>query len=428
MRFRIMLNAGRTLFRPFARKNDRQPFFYGYYIVISSIMLLAVVHGTYSSYGAFFNSLQSEFDWSRAVTSGVHSLGFAISGLGAMIFGRLNDRFGPRRILTAGGIMFSLGYFLMSRASDTCQLYLTYCLVISMWPAATDVIVLSTTCRWFVHRRGLVSGLVKAGTGIGIMLVPLLASYFISCYGWRTACTLLALMAIVFILPLVQVLRRDPSQKGLRPYGDDAAIPVGLGDEGFSSSEAVRLKQFWMLCATLFMVWYCANSVMVHMIPYAIDSNVPSIQAAALISIIGGTSIVGRIVMGGAGDRTGARKAFAINFCILLAALLWLYFSTELWQIRVFAVVYGFAHGGFFGLLAPLVAELFGTKSHGALFGMVTFWGMMGGAVGPVVAGYIFDVTQSYQTAFLILIIVSSVGLTLSLLLGRTVGSNTRAA
>ncbi len=136
---------------------------------------------------------------------------------------------------------------------------------------------------------------------------------------------------------------------------------------------------------------------------------------------------MGRVVMGGTGDRTGARKAFAITFCILLAALLWLYFSTELWQLRAFVVVYGFAHGGFFGLLAPLVAELFGTRSHGALFGMVTFWGMMGGAVGPVIAGYIFDVTQSYQPVFLILIIVGSIGLALSLLLRRTVGSNTYA-
>jgi len=165
--------------------------------------------------------------------------------------------------------------------------------------------------------------------------------------------------------------------------------------------------------------------VLVHVIPYAIDSDVPSMQAAALLSIIGGSSIVGRIVMGGAGDRTGARKAFAINSCILVGALVWLFFSTELWQLRAFVVVYGFAHGGFFGLLSPLVAELFGTRSHGALYGMVTFWGMMGGAVGPVIAGRIFDVTQSYQPAFLILIIVSGVGLTLSLLLGRTVGSNT---
>ena len=399
--------------------------FYGYYIAMCSVMLLAVVHGTYSSYGAFFNSLQSEFGWSRAVTSGVHSLGFAMSGVGAMVFGRLNDRFGPRRILTAGGIMFSLGYFLLSRASGTCQLYLTYCLIISMWPAAMDVIVLSTTCRWFVHRRGLVSGLVKVGTGVGIMLVPLLASHFISCYGWRTAYTLLALMAIVFILPLVQILRRDPSQKGLHPYGDDVAIQVELGEEGVSFGRAVRLKQFWMLCIALFMVWYCANSVMVHVIPYAIDNDVSSIQAAALISIIGGSSIVGRVVMGGVGDRTGARKAFTVNFCILVGTMVWLFFSTELWQLRVFVVVYGFAHGGFFALLAPLVAEMFGTRSHGALFGMVTFCGMLGGAVGPVIAGRIFDVTQSYQPAFLILIVVSSVGLTLSLLLGRTVGSNT---
>ena len=423
-----MHNTGVSLLRIFTRKNTGQPFFYGYYIVISSIILLAVIHGVYSSYGAFFSSLQSEFGWTRVVTSGVHSLGFAMSGLGAMVFGRLNDRFGPRRILTIGGVLFGLGYFLMSHVSGTWQLYLTYCLVISIWPSATDVILLSTTCRWFVYRRGLVSGLVKTGTGIGIMLVPLLASHLISCYGWRTAYTLLALMAMVFILPLTQVLRRDPAQKGLKPYGDDAAIQTGLGEEGFSFSEAVRLKQFWMLCAALFMVWYCANSLMVHVIPYAMDSGVPSIQAAALLSIIGGTSIVGRVVMGGTGDRTGARKAFAITFCILLAALLWLYFSTELWQLRAFVVVYGFAHGGFFGLLAPLVAELFGTRSHGALFGTVTFWGMMGGAVGPVIAGYIFDVTQSYQPVFLILIIVSSIGLALSLLLRRTVGSNTCAA
>ena len=134
--------------------------------------------------------------------------------------------------------------------------------------------------------------------------------------------------------------------------------------------------------------------------------------------------ILGRLVMGGGGDRMGNRRALVISLIILIASLGWLQFARELWALYLFAVVYGFSHGGFFALISPLVAELFGTKSYGSIFGVVLFVSQIGGAIGPVVAGRLFDVTDSYYIAFLIMLVLNIIGLALAMLL-KPVGSKT---
>jgi len=100
---------------------------------------------------------------------------------------------------------------------------------------------------------------------------------------------------------------------------------------------------------------------------------------------------------------------------VLILALLWLQVASSAWMLFAFAVVYGFAHGGFYTVLSPTVAELFGLRAHGAIFGIVYFWGTLGGAVGPVVAGRVFDVRQSYDVAFWLLVGLALVGLLLML-------------
>ena len=127
--------------------------------------------------------------------------------------------------------------------------------------------------------------------------------------------------------------------------------------------------------------------------------------------------MVGRLVMGIASDRVGNKRALIICFLILVAALFWLQFAKELWMLYLFAGIYGFAHGGFFALISPIVAGLFGTSSQGLLLGIVISSGAVGGAIGPVLAGHIFDITGSYQTFFLILAIVGIIGLILTTLL-----------
>jgi len=394
-------------------------FFYGYIVVIASFFVILIIHGMHGTYGVFFNPLQAEFDWSRTMVSGANSLGFFLMGLFAIVTGRLTDRFGPRIIVVAYGFTLGLGYSLMSQVNTVWQLYLFYGVIVGMSTSSGDVSLLSTTARWFVRRRGMMTGIVKVGTGTGLFLTPLVASWLISSYGWRDSYLILGIVSMVAIVALAQFLRRDPSQKGLKPYGaytaDDGSSD--LGDEGLSLGEAIRTRQFWTVCASYFLVWYCALTIMVHIAPRAVDLGISAAGAASMISTIGGVSILGRLVMGTAGDRIGNRRALVISFLVLITALSWLQFANELWALYLFATVYGFAHGGFFALVSPLVAELFGTRSHGVIFGTVLCAGQIGGAIGSTVTGRIFDVTDSYQLAFLVLIILGVTGFVLSTLL-----------
>jgi len=400
-------------------KNSNPRFFYGYIVVIASFFIILMIHGMYGTYGVFFNPLQAEFSWSRTLISGANSLGFFLMGLFSIVTGRLTDRFGPRIIVIVCGFTVGLGYLLMSGIDTVWHLYLFYGVIVGMSTSIGDVSLLSTTARWFVGRRGIMTGIVKVGTGAGMFIMPLVASGLISSYGWRSSYIFLGVISLVSIVAIAQFLRRDPGQKGLRPFGaynGDTNSPDPV-DEGLSLRQAMRTRQFWMVCAAYFVVWYCALSMTVHIAPHAVDLGFSAARAAGMISTIGGVSMLGRLVMGGTGDRLGNRRALLISFVVLVAALSWLPFAQEMWALYLFATIYGFAHGGFFALVSPLVAGIFGMRSHGVIFGMILFIGQIGGAIGSTATGRIYDVASSYQWAFLILIVLSVAGLVLSTLL-----------
>jgi len=235
--------------------------------------MLFVMHVISSSWGIFLSSLEAEFGWSRAAISGAHSLGFLLAGIFSILLGGVSDRLGSRMIMTVGGIVFALGCFLMSRVTAMWQVYLFYGVMVSVWGSPANVSLLSTAMRWFTSKRGLMSGIVKVGTGLGIMIIPVLSGHLISNYGWRTTFVILGFICLVVIVPLAQLLRRDPSQKGLIPYGESSERAVELKQEnkGFSPQQAFHTRQFWIICATFFFMWYCGNSLMVHLAPHAID-------------------------------------------------------------------------------------------------------------------------------------------------------------
>jgi len=391
--------------------------FYGYVIVVVSILLFFIIHGLSASYGVFFKSLQTEYGCSRTVISAAHSVAFILTGLVSIPAGRLTDSVGPRVVVVVGGIALALGYVLMSQTNTTWQLFLVYGLIVGSGISVANVPLLTTLSRWFIGRRGLMTGIVKTGTGLGILGMPLLASHLITSYGWRTSYLVLAAIALVGVLPLTQFLRRDPEQKGLKPYVDDQSssnisrLPFG----GLTLRKAVRTSQYWTVAAICFLFWYCMHSVMVHIVPHAMDLGYSPVRAASIISVVGGVSILGRVIIAGSSDRIGSRRAMITCSLILAISLSLLYFTRELWQLYLFATIYGFSHGGFAAMVSPLVAELFGTRSHGSLYGVITFCGTGGGAIGPLIAGRIFDVSASYQPAFLILIAASFIALMLAI-------------
>jgi MFS family permease len=392
---------------------------YGHVIAATCFGIQAVGIGTYFSYGVLFNPLIAEFGWSRASISGAASLAFLLMGFLGIGVGRLNDRFGPRTLMTVSSIFFGLGYLLMSRLEAIWQLYLFFGIIFGIGLSTVDVIALSTIARWFVRKRGIVTGIVKVGTGAGQMTIPFLTSIFIIRYGWRNSCIIIGVAVLVILVAIAQLLRRDPSLMGLSPDGDASGStdrPVST-TEGFSLREAVRTRQFWTICAAMLAIVFCLMTVMVHIAPFARELNVSPTRAAGVLSTIGGVSMAGRFISGLAIDRIGCKRVMIFCFILLIAGLLWLQNSTELWMLYLFAVVYGVAHGGFFTSFSPIVAEFFGIKSHGTLFGIAMFSGTFGGALGPVMAGYVFDITGGYGGAIWICTLISAFGFVLIALL-----------
>ncbi|MEE4352291.1 MAG: MFS transporter [Desulfatiglans sp.] len=396
------------------------PYFYGYNIVASCFIIQAISIGAMFTYGVFFNEFQTEFGWSRAMVSGASSFAFLIMGAVGVLAGRLNDKIGPRVIVTASSISLGIGYLLMSRLAELWHLYLLYGLLVGIGFSTHDVITLSTVARWFVKRRGIITGIVKAGTGFGQLFVPLVVTATISAFGWRTSYLIIGAAGLIMLSAAAQVLRRDPLEMGLLPDGNGQASPetnTGSVEIGVTLALASRTTQFWIMCVAEFTILFCLLTMIVHIVPHAVDLGLSSAVAAGVLSTIGGVSMVGRLVMGAVNDRVGGKRSLVICFVVLLVGLVWLQWADRAWMLFLFGAIYGFAHGGFFTVVSPTVAELFGTGSHGLLFGVILFWGTIGGAIGPLSAGWIYDLTGSYSILFLLLTGVSIVGFAFILLL-----------
>ncbi len=399
----------------------KSKFFYGYHIVAASFVIQAVCIGPLFTYGVFFKQFQAELGWSRTIISGASSLAFFIMGAGGIIAGRLNDRIGPKIIMVVSGISLGLGYLLMSRMQAPWQLYSLYGIMVGIGFSTHDVITLSTVARWFIKRRGMMSGIVKVGTGAGQLLVPLIAAVLIATYGWRNAYFMIGATALVILVAAALVLHRDPQDKGQLPDGNSAGADGSAAaspNRSIPLKKAVRKGSFWILCVAEFTIFFCLLTMIVHIVPHATDLGLPPGTAAGVLATIGGVSMLGRISMGTANDKIGGKRSLIICFIILLCGLFWLQIADKAWMLFLFAAVYGFSHGGFFTVMSPTVAEFFGTGSHGLLFGLILFGGTIGGAVGPVLAGRMFDVTGSYQGVFWVLTGLALSGLILILMLG----------
>ncbi len=406
---------------------DRKPkFFYGYIVVAAGFIISLLIVGIWLSFGIFFKPLSSELGWTRATTSAAVSLALFVSGFFGIVAGRFTDRYGPKVVFIACGFFFGLGLLLMSQINALWQLYLFYGVMVGVGMAGADAPVLATLARWFVKRRGMVTGITKVGAGIGIMLISPLANWLIFSYDWRSAYAIIGIMSMVGIISAGLLYKRDPSQVGALP--DDATeveeADSDINAHQLSLREIVSTRQFWIFSSVWFVILFSVQMVTTHLVPHATDLGISATVAATFISTIGGASILGRIGMGTVSDWIGTKSTLIIALSFLATALVLIQFAGEAWTFYLVAIMYGIAHGAFFTLISPMLAELFGLGALGAVVGAVFFVGSIGGTISPVLAGHIFDITGSYQLAFLLSLVLSGVAIILMLFL-RPVTSET---
>ncbi len=383
-----------------------------YLIVLGACLTQFTIVGLLFAYGLFFKSFEVEYGWSRTLLSACTSLAFIVMGVLGFFGGQLNDRYGPRVVLAVSGALYGIGYVLLSQVIEPWQLFAVFGLFIGVGLATHDVVTLSTIARQFRQRRGIMTGVVKVGTAAGQICVPPAAAFLIALYDWRLALMILG-VAGVAVLVFAALIMKNPAPGGQADTTTDAA--------GWQLQEARRNPTLWMICAIQFSHFATLTTIPLHIVVHGMDLGMTPTLAAMLLSVLGATSVVGRLTVGTLVDRIGGRRSLVICLLPLIASLLAFLSVSAPWLLFAAVAVYGFAHGGLFTVMSPTVAEYFGLKSHGAIFGIVAFCGTIGGASGPLLAGGIFDLTDSYAPAFATLAALATLGLALALKLPSSI-------
>ena len=377
-----------------------------YIVLFGACLTQFTVIGMLFSFGLFLPSFEAELGWSRTFLSTCSALAFFMMGVLAMLGGRLSDALGPRIVLACTGTLYGLGFILMSQITSQLQLLVIFGTLIGLGLSSHDVVTLSTVARWFPRRRGIMSGVVKVGTAVGQIALPPVAALLIVAYGWREALLMLGITASVLLLIAALSMQRPPA-----PAAGTSNIISGA-----SFAEARRgpgARVFWTLCATQFLFFPALMSVPLHLAVHGMDLGMTQTLAATMLSIIGAASIAGRLIMGGLVDRLGGKMAYTICLLVLLTSLAALTLTTAHVGLFIVVAIYGFGHGALFVVVSPTVAEYFGMRAHGAIFGTVLFFGTLGGSVGPILTGWVFDGFGSYTPAFMTLALSAAIALVL---------------
>jgi len=380
-------------------------FFYGW-VVVGSCFVCCATYGTFYTFGIFFKPLQASFGWSSTLTSSVQSIHILVYVISSFFLGWATDRFSPRLPLLAGAFCVGLGYVLCSRIQSITELY-TFYSIASVGAGIVWSLPLSTVQRWFIDKRGLALGITLSGIGIGTFLWTPLVAYFIYSAGWRAAYTMMGVVTFA-VLILAAFFISTPEQRRQAPYRLDrnpstAEYPDSSGG-GMDLHQALRSSQLWFICLLQFLFNFGLFLVFVHLVPYAIQMGIDPVTAAGAVALIGASSVLGKIVTPTLVEKNlRAQWEKGLALCAFGAAFL-LFFLTQisaLWMLYVFVVIYGYFYGSWIPMVVALTGRSFGTRSLGAILG-VTQIGLIGGILGPLVGGLIYDLTGGYTPAFLV--------------------------
>ena len=381
----------------------KKELFYGFIVVAACFVVMIMVYGLNYSFGVFFKPVAADFGWNKAMTSGAYSLMAFLSGIMGIFAGRITDKYGGRMIGIICAVAMGGGFLLLSRLASLWEFYLYYSVLIgigvgSSWPGLMVV-----PAKWFKARRGLMTGIVASGVGMGTLITPPIASSLIESHSWSFSYAVLGIAALVVIGIVAQFIKADPSKVGERLYGDTTVAAKGKAHvvlTGLSLGQGLRTVRFYIACAIYLCFGYCLISILIHIAPHAIEMGISPTAAAGIVSVIGGASIVSRILVAWASDKFGVKASLIFSLVLLPIALVLLQFVTSLPLLYLFAAIFGFSYGGIMALMSLVTARLFGIRSVGVLMGMVTFLYTIGGAIGPLVTGHIYDVSGTYSPAF----------------------------
>jgi len=402
--------------------------FFGWYILCACFCILFFQSGARYAFSVMFKPMLADLGWSRTSLSSAFFMNMTFFALTMSIGGRLYDRYGPKWVILVSTLFISAGYLGIAFIDSLWQFYICYGLLAAVgFGGASIPIVAALMTNWFEKRRGLAISLAISGNCIGqFVLVPVFTAIVLS-HGWRISYALIGvIMLVVNVLLCLTVIRGNPVDLGLRPYGRKeqerpkpgaAGSTTGTMPQDLGLKMALRTYSFWLFLVIMFVCGSGDFLVAVHLVAFLTDSGITFKAAGNILALLGLLSMGGILIAGPASDRFGNRWPIALTFVLrFMVYILILKYPNEL-NFYIFALLFGFTFLVTAPLTATLLGRLYGLSHVGLLSGFATSVHHLAGGFWAYMGGIVFDRTGSYRLIFIISAAICLIAVTCALLI-----------
>ena len=385
---------------------------YAWVIFVVAFITLLGAAGFRSTPGILIDPLGKEFGWSRATVATAVSINVLLFGFIGPFAAALQLRYGLRKVTITALVIISTGALATTQMAHPWHLYILWGGVVGVGSGCMATVFASTVAsRWFVKRRGLVTGALTAASASGQLVFLPLLSRIAEQSGWRWVGVVIALCALAVIPVVFLFLRNSPADIGLLPYGasDDFVFATTLENPIRSAFNAFRDAKsdgtFWLLWGSFFVCGFSTNGlIQTHFISAAQDHLLVASVAAGYLALIGGFDVIGTIFSGWLTDRSDPTKLLLVYYLLRGLSLLVLdpMLNMKGWGLLGFMMFYGLDWVATVPPTVALCAQRFGPQRGPLVYGWVFAGHQVGAAVAAFGAGYLRDVTGSYKSSFII--------------------------
>jgi len=365
---------------------------YRWVIVAAGGLMGCVAIGAMFSLPVFLQPMAQATGWSRTGISSAMTLGFLAMGFASFGWGALLDRYGPRLVVLCGAILLCCSLALASRATSLIEFQAIYGVLVGGAAGAIFAPMMATVTGWFDTHRSLAVSLVSAGMGMAPVTVSPFAAWLISTHDWRTSQLVIAIGALVLMIPAA-LLVRPPPAVAATPAQKDPSSP---DSSAITVTEALRSRPLIILALTNFCCCATHSGPIFHTVSYAMTCGLPVMAAVSIYSVEGLAGMVGRVVFGLLGDRLGAKPVLVAGLLVQAFGAGAYFFARELSEFYAVAVVFGLTYAGVMPLYAVLARENFPMRMMGTIFGATAMAASLGMALGPLAGGWIYDRYAAY--------------------------------
>jgi len=389
---------------------SRAPRVHPAWIVLGALTVCMLAgSGLRSVFGVYIKPMEAEFGWTRGALSGAAAVSLLLLGAVGPFVGRLADRWGPRNVIAISLFVLALGAIGSSFIQKLWHVYVMTGVFMALGAGGVALTTGSTVvARWFEARRGLAIGIAAGGMSAGQLIVIPLATALTVWFGWRTSFLWLGIGLLVLVLPVcLALIRNNPEDRGARPYGATGPAPTRAEAEAtrvagrVGVSEAAQTLPFWLLMGTFFVCGYTSNGmVLTHFMPHALEHNFTAFQASSALGVMGAMNIMGTLASGWICDRFGRRGPLATYYFVRGVSLLFLLYVWNVPSLHLWAALFGLNYISTVPPTTTLTANIYGPYSVGELSGWIFFAHQVGSALGAALAGWVFELTGTYSSAF----------------------------